>query len=283
MNTLESYETLNPYGKSDECAKFTIEDTSAVFTMADATSVGQLYTFNAWVKGDAEGTFTVLDQEFPITTDWQQCKVTFTAVSEDLTLGFGVTGVYYLYASQLEIGNQATDWTPAVEDVEEDMEDTANEVSMVQRTDIIAECDSLILSAQQTIMSNVQNDYVDKATYDTKMAELEIQADSIDMRFQSNEASMSETESKFAEFYKHISFTENGIIISSGDNAISLRLDNGIIGFYKNDSEEPFGKWDGVDFYTGNIIVEVEERAQLGNFAFVPRSDGSLAFYKVGG
>lgn len=44
-----------------------------------------------------------------------------------------------------------------------------------------------------------------------------------------------------------------------------------------------FGSWDGNDFYTGNIVVRLNERAQFGNFAFVPRSDGSLSFLKVGG
>ena len=43
------------------------------------------------------------------------------------------------------------------------------------------------------------------------------------------------------------------------------------------------GWWDGTDFHTGNIVVEVQERAQFGNFAFVPRTDGSLSFLKVGG
>lgn len=36
-------------------------------------------------------------------------------------------------------------------------------------------------------------------------------------------------------------------------------------------------------FYTGNIFVETYKQARFGNFAFVPRSDGSLSFLKVGG
>ena len=53
--------------------------------------------------------------------------------------------------------------------------------------------------------------------------------------------------------------------------------------FDENDlTKNRFGWWDGVDFHTGNIIVKVEERAQFGNFAFIPRSDGSLMFLKVG-
>ena len=62
---------------------------------------------------------------------------------------------------------------------------------------------------------------------------------------------------------------------------MTLELDNDMIKFKKNGVQ--FGWWDGVDFHTGNIVVEVNERAQFGNFAFVPRSDGSLMFLKVGG
>jgi hypothetical protein len=58
-------------------------------------------------------------------------------------------------------------------------------------------------------------------------------------------------------------------------------VEKDLIVFKKNG--EPFGWWDGVDFHTGNIVVEVNERAQLGDFAFVPRSNGSLSFLKVGG
>lgn len=94
------------------------------------------------------------------------------------------------------------------------------------------------------------------------------------------------------KFSKYIRFMEdeNGdpsdtaLVIGSGDSAITLEIDNesGII-FRKKGEPEPFGRWDGEDFYTGNIVVEVNKRAQLGNFAFTPRDDGSLSFVKVGG
>ena len=88
-------------------------------------------------------------------------------------------------------------------------------------------------------------------------------------------------QAEITERKKHISFSENGITIGAGENAITLELDNDMIRFKKNGVQ--FGWWDGVDFHTGNIVVEVNERAQFGNFAFVPRSDGSLMFLKVGG
>ena len=51
--------------------------------------------------------------------------------------------------------------------------------------------------------------------------------------------------------------------------------------FYKKGSDIPFGKWDGEYFHTGNIMIETNQRAQFGDFAFVPRSNGSLSFLKV--
>lgn len=93
-----------------------------------------------------------------------------------------------------------------------------------------------------------------------------------------------------SKFSKYIRFMEdeNGnpsdtaMTIGSGDSVITLEIDNvkGLI-FKKNGNE--FGSWDGTNFHTGNIKIDVEERAQFGNFAFVPRSDGSLSFLKVGG
>jgi hypothetical protein len=89
-------------------------------------------------------------------------------------------------------------------------------------------------------------------------------------------------QAQFTKLYKFISFTgENGITIGSGDSAITLTIDSekGIV--YSRNGVA-FGSWDGVDFYTGNIIVRVNERAQFGTFAYIPRSDNSLMFLKVG-
>lgn len=87
----------------------------------------------------------------------------------------------------------------------------------------------------------------------------------------------------------HFEFSANGLTIKAGDNTIRLRLTNGVIAFYNGeiDEEKPeqnrLGWWDGDYFRTGSIRVDVNERAQFGNFAFLPRTNGSLDFLKVGG
>ena len=93
------------------------------------------------------------------------------------------------------------------------------------------------------------------------------------------EAGDDESRENFEELYKYIRFEGGSIILGSSENAITLTIENDLIIFKKNGQE--FGWWDGVDFHTGNIVVEVNERAQFGNFAFVPRSNGSLSFLKV--
>jgi hypothetical protein len=88
-------------------------------------------------------------------------------------------------------------------------------------------------------------------------------------------------QSRFEEIRKEIIASDEGLVIRSSNSVISLELDNedGIV-FRRNGVV--FGRWDGENFYTGNIVVQVNERAQFGNFAFIPRSDGSLMFLKVG-
>jgi hypothetical protein len=80
---------------------------------------------------------------------------------------------------------------------------------------------------------------------------------------------------------KHFEFSAAGLTIKAGEDSMGLYLDNDMIYFMSNG--EYFGWWNGVDFYTGNIIVRVNERAQFGDYAFIPRSNGSLDFLKVGG
>lgn len=171
-------------------------------------------------------------------------------------------------------------WKKFTEDVDEELEEIRVIVSE-QHTSLINNSQEIILAALKS--------YVETGAYDefkeAVETQLKVMAGEITMNFTTTTEQITnvdgDLQSKFTELYKHISFSDDGIEISSGDSAITLQLDNelGIV-FKKNGVQ--FGWWDGEDFHTGNIVVEVNERAQFGNFAFVPRSDGSLSFLKVG-
>lgn len=148
---------------------------------------------------------------------------------------------------------------------------------------------SLINQTAQSIISSISEEFVSISNEEEYRAMIETQlalmSDEIMMKFTTTTEQITtvdgELQSKFTELYKYIRFSgETALIIGSGDSAITLEIDNetGIV-FKKNGVQ--FGWWDGEDFHTGNIVVEVNERAQFGNFAFIPRSDNSLSFLKV--
>ena len=173
-------------------------------------------------------------------------------------------------------------WKKFTEDVDEELEYIMQTVEE-QYTSAINTAESIILSALES--------YVQTSNYEefkqTVNTQLSVMAGEIEMNFTATTEQITNidgaTQSKFNELYKFIKFSgDSAITIGSGNSAITLEIDNdkGIV-FKKNGVQ--FGLWDGENFYTGNIIVGVNERAQFGNFAFVPRSDGSLSFLKVGG
>lgn len=148
-----------------------------------------------------------------------------------------------------------------------------------------------VLQSAQEIILAANSDYVEKSTYEEYQksvdSEFSVTAEKISANFTTTTQHITDVDGdmqmKFNQFYKNIEFTENGIIVKSqsSDNALKMevQVDSGIILFKRNGVQ--FGWWDGVDFHTGNIVVDVTERAQFGNYAFVPRTDGSLMLLKV--
>lgn len=183
---------------------------------------------------------------------------------------------------KLERGNKATDWTPAPEDVDDKIDSTADDLELS-----IASQSASITNDVHGIVLNALEDYVEKDEYNTykssTKSQLEVLSNQIEMNFTSTNSSIEtvdgKVDTKFEELTKYIRFSTDGIEIGKDENSLKLKLDNDMIQFTKNGT--PIGWWDGNDFHTGNIIVEVNERAQFGNFAFTPRSDGSLMLLKV--
>lgn len=135
----------------------------------------------------------------------------------------------------------------------------------------------------KTYTDNALGNYVDKTSYDDdkkntddKMFNIE---DDLSHKASKDDLDGYVSTEKYNEIYKYMRFTVNGIEIGSYMNPLKLTLDNQAIKFENNG--KVIGRWDGSNFYTGDIIVELNQRAQFGNFAFVPRSDKSLMFLKV--
>lgn len=232
-----------------------------------------------------------------VTTDWQRYSVTFTPIGPDENFVESYLAFYGTYDSgviphvrklKLEKGNKATDWSPSPDDTDATVDDLRKTISE-QSANIMADNKKIILDALESYVET--SDY-DEFTYEVR-SELNIMSNNISMNFTSTKEQIDDVDGDLQkvseELQKHFEFTANGLTIKAGENNMKLRIDNNIIAFYKGeiDEAEPeknrFGWWDGNYFHTGNIMVKLNERAQFGNFAFIPRSNGSLDFLKVGG
>lgn len=188
-----------------------------------------------------------------------------------------------------------------------DLEDKHDEVKEYCESNISATAKQVALNMESTTDSftevntaieNAQGDIEDQQKYTEELkehfeSEISATARDLNIKFESSTELITNVNGDVQEISedlkKHFNFSANGLTIKAGESEMKLRIDNDLIAFYKGDIDESdlaknrFGWWDGVNFYTGNIMIEVNERAQLGNFAFVPRSNGSLDFLKVGG
>lgn len=161
-----------------------------------------------------------------------------------------------------------------------DQVENVQQTTMEQSTEVLNTAEAIIMSALER--------YVETSNYDefrqTVENEFKVMADKTTMNFNTAIEQITnvngDLQAVIENLSKHFEFSVDGLTIKAGEGSMNLLLDNDLIRFMKNGQE--FGWWDGVDFHTGNIVVEVNERAQFGNFAFVPRSNGSLSFLKVG-
>lgn len=268
--------------------------TVAVNSAYDASTPSRtgVYTISAYNVGadNAIGTILTAENERNIDSKRYSCTMNISKKSNKLVavkIAMSSTDanekgikINFSYL-KIEKGNQETDFTHSPEDTDNAISGIRDSMT-IQKAEIISDCKSIILSALET--------YVESGEYDefkqTVSSQLELLADRITMTFSTVSQQVTDVDgdmqTKFNELYKYITFSgENAITIGSSDSSIKLILDNDQILFTKDDAT--FGFWDGNNFHTGNIVVDVNERAQFGNFAFLPNSDGSLSFVKVGG
>lgn len=159
-------------------------------------------------------------------------------------------------------------------------------VTQVEQT-LINQITSAIQTSELIILEAMEQ-YVQTSNFEqyqqTVTSQMKILADEISLRFTEATSQIEDVNGDLQQtaglLEKYFEFGIDGLTIKAGEGAMQLSLDNDMIIFKRNGQQ--FGWWDGVDFHTGNIVVSVNERAQFGNFAFVPRSNGSLSFLKVG-
>ena len=177
--------------------------------------------------------------------------------------------------------NLSVSRTYATKDEVEETDSELRETLIEQQTAILADCESIILSAIES--------RVDGSSYEefkeTVSSQLKVLAEKIAFNFTTVIEQITEVngelQKEIEERRKHIDFGEDGITIGSSDSAIQMNLDNDQLVFSKNGVE--IVRLDINNFTPTNVYIKSGGRLQLGNFGFTVLEDGSPVFGKVGG
>lgn len=248
MNVLDAVRVITPYNTEEDCAKFTITDSGDMFKIASTMLSGREYTFSCWVRAEADYALDICQVMPRDPDDGASTCVNVLTVAATAEWQY-ITHTFTARTSDLDLlpGVGTFYIYHAQLEVGQKATDwTPNPEDVDQDID----------SAKEY------------ATTEADRAAEDVRKDFIEFT------------DRFGRYIKFLS--ETAIAIGSEGSQIILEIDNETgITFKKNN--KPVAWWDGNDFHTSNIYVEVEQRARFGDFAFIPRSDGSLSFLKVGG
>lgn len=188
-----------------------------------------------------------------------------------------VTAESSIMKIKLEKGNVVTDWSPAPEDIQDDINESTEQIK--------TEMHSTIESTKQEIVMKVAEEYYTIDDSEKLVESISTQftqtKDEFEMQFNTFKQSMDSleesTETNFEEIRKYIRFVDGNIVLGRSDNNITLRIQNDRISFLENGSEVAY-------FANRKLYVtdgEFLSSLTLGNFGFVPRNNGHLSFKKI--
>ena len=287
MNAISAHSLTNPFGETSECARFVIDDTTDAFVLSNIATVGKQYTFCFWLRSESAGNVSVNGTNFASSGAWQKHKMTFVATSTNLTLIFGTVGTYYLYHAQLELGNMATDWSPAPEDIEADLENSVsvlNETITKQETEILAKAEGITLSHLESYVAK-EGEYTELKE---NVARIEVDAqDGINLVASRIDSVKSETDAlndKYNEVSSALKVEADGVYISKSnngvespykvfidDNELSILANTKRVIYFEAQEDENVGHIPSLNVSERFVLFGLEgKRDTNGNVNFVP-------------
>ena len=251
-----------------------VDKTNNTITLSSAWNKGTVKSGTCIGQSNMGSQYCYYGKTGSITnTEWETNKGTIQAGNTD-----NASERRLLYANRIKVNlyNTVADYAGiyiGIHTTDNDVRKQLNEDINSLRTDVSNQKDSL----KDYVRASDYEAYKKTVVTESKLSQT---FDAIKLEFQTEITSTyNDLNKSITELLKYFRFSNDGLEIGTSENSLKLVLDNDIIRFVKNG--QSFGWWDGIDFHTGNIMVDVTEQAQFGNFAFVPNDDGSLMFLKV--
>lgn len=127
MSVFKTVDILNPYAKSDKVLNIILDSQSDAYSLSNLIHEAGTYVFAVWVKTDSNSTvnFKILgtDVSFEATDSWQLFTKRIDADSSNKSVEIKpqININSYFYEGFLSKGTTFTGWSPAPEDVDEDI------------------------------------------------------------------------------------------------------------------------------------------------------------------
>lgn len=246
MNSINEIIIRSPNDIEEKCAQFIVDDATVPFVFHDVAKEGQEYTFSSYMRSDKSGAIEIEGQMLSTETDWERQFITFGSSGSDVELYFNEVGTYYLFETQLEIGNTMTDWRPAVEDTEADIDDTNNRfeeyVTITELNSSIEASASEINASVSAVRTSV--DELDLRVESTE-AKLELKVDSSTLISEINASAdvITLNGNRFIVNSDNLKIAEDGSIHAlNGTFSGEITAVEGEIGGFIIDDDELIGK-----------------------------------------
>ena len=170
-------------------------------------------------------------------------------------------GIFYWRCLKAEIGDKATDWTPAPEDIDDAVDQAQSTADQAQSTvtTVTTQVESLKTATES--LSKAMQSYVKEDDLETYKKQVESQLsqtpDAIEARFKTIEQNVSKvgssSDDKWAQLETYIRLTQNGIALGKSDSPITLEIRNDRICFVQ--SGQVVAYYTNNQLYNSNLVV----------------------------
>ena len=240
---------------------------------ADMATVGaNIESFHLGVQVDVESNPHEIDQRFLVT------KLSLDLLhpaSNKMTLGSTI----YTFTEKAVRGQISAE--NVMMDISSSMEEKLNLGLLETETKLSAQ----IAATSESITSTVMEEVYLKSDTDALISSVTNQitqtSEDVEIRFtefsQNIDAVVAGTDAQFEEISKYIRFVDGNIVLGEEGNELTLTIQNDRISFMDAGIEVAYFSNNKLYVTDGEFINSL----QLGNFAFIPRSNGNLSFKKL--
>lgn len=170
-------------------------------------------------------------------------------------------GIFYWRCLKAEIGDKATDWTPAPEDVQSSIDTAQSTADNVQTTVTQTRTEVESLKTSTEALATAMREYTKSTDFEEYKKQVSSQLsqtpDAIEARFATIEQNVSKvgnaSDNKWTQLETYIRFTQLGIALGKSDSPITLEIRNDRICFMQ--SGQVVAYYTNNQLYNSNLVV----------------------------